>query len=285
MKKILILFTLVLVFGSCKEHNSDGDLNLFSSGWDYNDRNSLAFGANANKLDVESILEDQKSVEVDKNSLKTGERKLIKNGRVAFEVNDLERTKKQIVATVSHYKGYISSDSQNELSGRINNHLTIRIPFQNFDSLLIGISKEIEKFDTKEIRISDVTEEFLDVQSRLKNKKALEKRYLEILKKAKTVDEILNVEKEIGKLREDIESAEGKLKYLTDQVSFSTLNVLIYKEISNESSFGKKLKNGLKDGYEGIKSFILFLISNWPLVILVILILLWIRRRRRKRKK
>lgn len=285
MKKVLILFTLILVFGSCKEHNSDGTLNLFSSGWNYDDGNSVAFGASTSELDVESIVEVRESLEVDNNRLKTGERKLIKNGRVAFEVNDLEKTKKQIVATVSYYKGYISSDSQNELSGRINNHLTIRIPFQNFDSLLIGISKEIEKFDTKEIRISDVTEEFLDIQTRLKNKKALEKRYLEILKKAKTVNEILNVEKEIGKLREDIESAEGKLKYLSDQVSFSTLNVLVYKKISNESSFGKKLKNGLGDGYEGIKSFILFLISNWPLVILAILILSWLRRRRRKRKK
>jgi hypothetical protein len=274
MKKIVALIIITLCIFSCKDEVSNDTLSLMSRDYDYSGKLIAANDISESEV-TESLVEKTKGAII--------ERKLIKNGRITFETPDLKRTKGQILSAVKKYKGYISSDSQNEQYDRINNHLTVRVPFQKFDSLLIGISKEIEKFDTKEIKISDVTEQFLDIQTRLKNKKKLEKRYLEILKKAKTVKEIIEVEREIGKLREDIESAEGKLKYLSDQVSFSTLQISFYKKISSESSFSKKLKNALKDGYDSIKSFFIFLVGIWPLVIILLVAFLWYRRRRKKR--
>lgn len=271
------------MISSCGNSDSYENTNFLASGWEANDGNNVKLSFNLS-TDNYTEVSDIQEVSLKEPKVTTSERKLIKNGRIAFEVKDLQKSKNQIVSFVKKYGGYISSDSQNEQYDRINVHLTIRVPFQNFDSLLGGVSKEVEKFDTKEIKISDVTEEFLDVQTRLKNKKALEKRYLEILKKAKTVEEILDVEKEIGDLREDIEAAEGKLKYLSDQISFSTLNVLFYKKISNESSFSRKLKNALKDGYESIKTFFIFLLSNWPLVLLFLVFLVWFKRRRNRKK-
>lgn len=274
MKKIVALIIITLCIFSCKDEVSNDTLSLMSRDYDYSGKLIAANDISESEV-TESLVEKTKGAII--------ERKLIKNGRITFETPDLKRTKGQILSAVKKYKGYISSDSQNEQYDRINNHLTVRVPFQKFDSLLIGISKEIEKFDTKEIKISDVTEQFLDIQTRLKNKKKLEKRYLEILKKAKTVKEIIEVEREIGKLRGDIESAEGRLKYLSDQVSFSTLNISFYKKISSESSFTKKLKNALKDGYDSIKSFFIFLVGIWPLVIILLVAFLWYRRRRKKR--
>lgn len=274
MKKIVALIIITLCIFSCKDEVSNDTLSLMSRDYDYSGKLIAANDISESEV-TESLVEKTKGTII--------ERKLIKNGRITFETPDLKRTKGQILSAVKKYKGYISSDSQNEQYDRMNNHLTVRVPFQKFDSLLIGISKEIEKFDTKEIKISDVTEQFLDIQTRLKNKKKLEKRYLEILKKAKTVKEIIEVEREIGKLRGDIESAEGRLKYLSDQVSFSTLNISFYKKISSESSFTKKLKNALKDGYDSIKSFFIFLVGIWPLVIILLVAFLWYRRRRKKR--
>jgi hypothetical protein len=212
-------------------------------------------------------------------------RKFIKNGQVTFETPDLEKTKKRIEELIKKHQGYISKDSENELDNRINVHLTIRVPAKNFDSLLSDISTGVEKFDYKQVKIKDVTEEFLDVTSRLKNKKELEKRYLEILQKAKNVKEILEVEREIGKLREDIESAEGRLKFLQDQIALSTLEVSFYKEVYYESSFGKKTKEALKDGFSGLKSFFLGLLSVWPFLIIGILMFIWLRRRIKRKKK
>ena len=211
-------------------------------------------------------------------------RKLIKNGNLTFETNDLSKTKIRINQLVLKHGGYLSRDSQNELDNRQNIHLNIRVPAKKFDSLIIDISKGVEKFDYRQIKIKDVTEEFVDLESRLKNKKELEKRYLEILKKAKNVKEILEVEREVGKLREDIESAEGRMKFLKDQISFSTLEVSFYKVVSNESSFSKKFKNAFKDGYKSVKSFLLFIVSTWPFIIIGIILVLLLRRRLKRRK-
>ena len=211
------------------------------------------------------------------------QRKLIKTGNLNFETQDLSKTKTTIEGLVKSFNGYIANDNEYKSYDRISNNISLRIPANKFDEFIVEISKGVEKFDSKNINISDVTEQFLDVEARLKTKKALESKYLEILKKAKTVKEIIEVEREIGKLRGDIESAEGRLKYLSDQVSFSTLNISFYKKISSESSFTKKLKNALKDGYDSIKSFFIFLVGIWPLVIILLVAFLWYRRRRKKR--
>ena len=103
----------------------------------------------------------------------------------------------------------------------------------------------------------------------LKNKKELEKRYLEILQQSKSVEDILNIERELGKLREEIEATEGRLNYLSNQVSFSTLSVSLYKKVANETSFLGKIGERFNNGFENLKSFLLFILTVWPFVIII----------------
>lgn len=211
-------------------------------------------------------------------------RKLIKNGNVVFETDDLEKTKNLVTSLVDKYKGYISSDTKNEYDNKVNYFLNIRIPAQYFDSILSGISSQVSKFDTKEVRISDVTEQYLDVESRLKNKKELEKRYLDILQQAKSVKDILDVERELGKLREEIESTEGRLIYLKNQVSFATLSVSFYKTLSVEDNFFGDIGESFKTGFKNLQSFFIGIIAIWPFIILGI-IGYFLLEKWRKRKK
>ncbi|PIX14802.1 MAG: DUF4349 domain-containing protein, partial [Flavobacteriaceae bacterium CG_4_8_14_3_um_filter_31_8] len=158
-----------------------------------------------------------------------------------------------------------------EFDDKENYYLNIRIPAQYFDTILSGISSQVSKFDTKEIRISDVTEEYLDIESRLKNKKELEKRYLEILQQAKSVEDILNVERELGKLREEIESTEGRLLYLKNQVSFATLSVSFYKKVNFETGFSERIGDSFKQGIKNLQSFFIVIIALWPFLVLFII--------------
>lgn len=212
-------------------------------------------------------------------------KKLIKNGTISFETDDLVKTKASIAHSIQKVNGYISSENQNNYGDRKTINLSVRIPAQYFDSILSQISKNVVKFDTKNIQISDVTEEFLDVESRLKNKKQLEIKYLDILKRANSVQEILEVEKELGKIREEIESTEGRLKYLENQVAFSTLNISFYKiEESESTSFVKRLSNGFSNGFENLKSFFIGLLQIWPFIIVFVVIVFWLKKRVLKRK-
>lgn len=277
MKSTLKILFISLAFLACGNSErtenfvaSDEAINTFASGKT----------VNRQKLEVNETANQNQ----DNLSEKVVERKLIKNGNISFETDDLEATKTNITQLVKNNNGYISSDRKNEYDERVNYFLSVRIPAENFDNILTSIETTAKKIDNKEIRISDVTEEFLDVETRLKNKKELENRYLEILKKANSVREILDVERELAKLREEIEATEGRLNYLKNQVGFSTLNINFYKLTSSKTGFGEKISDGFSNGFEYLKSFLLVLISLWPFIILTLVIVFVIRLRIKKRK-
>lgn len=220
-----------------------------------------------------------------KQPTKIPERKLIKEGHISFETTDLPNTRKNILAAVAKYQGYIASDEANKYNNQNSNTLIVRVPAENFDALLKAATQGIEKFDSKQITTRDVTEEFLDISARLKTKKELEKRYLELLKKANKVSEILDIEKEIGQLRSDIESIEGRLNYLQDQVGVSTIHFNFYEQFSVQTEYGEKFKTGFKNGWSNLIHVFIGLVNLWPFIILIIAIIFSIRYIRRKNRR
>lgn len=248
----------------------------------------LAFGCSKNDKASFEIADIEQSMVSEPSEEQTTdiERKLIKEGSVEFETFDVNFTRKQIFASIEKYKAYISMDQEYKSVGRISNSIVIRVPANSFDLLLNDVTKGVTQFDHKNINVKDVTEEFLDVQARLKTKKELENRYLELLKKTNSVTEILAVEKQIGELRSDIESIEGRLKYLENKVSLSTLTISFYQKVSEETAFANKFADGFKNGWENLIWFLIFLINSWPFIVIGVGILfgvkLW---RKRKRKK
>lgn len=211
------------------------------------------------------------------------ERKLIKEGRVEFETDNINSTRKQIYESIEKYKGYVSSDQEYKSVGRISNTIIIRVPANSFDLLLSDATKGVTKFDSKNIEVKDVTEEFLDIQARLKTKKELENRYLELLEKANSVTEILEVEKQIGQLRSEIESVEGRLKYLESKVSLSTLTMSFYQKVPNETEFRNKFKNGFSNGWDNLIWFFVYLTNIWPFILIGIALIFGIRIWRKKK--
>ena len=82
------------------------------------------------------------------------------------------------------------------------------------------------------------------------------------------VTEILDIEKQIGQLRSEIESIEGRLKYLQNRVSFSTLTMTFYESIPNETKFGQKFKNGFRNGWDNLIWFFVVLTNIWPFILI-----------------
>lgn len=209
------------------------------------------------------------------------EQKLIKRGDIEFETDDLVATRKNILQATKKSQGYVTSDREFTSESQKNNTLVVRIPAKNFDSFLATVTKEVQRFDRKSITVEDVTEEFLDVQARLKTKKELEQRYLVLLKQAKNMKEMLAIEKEMAKLRGEIESVEGRLKYLQNQVSFSTVTITFYKMVSAPIGFGKKFIMGFKNGWHNFIWFFVFVTNIWPFIFIAgFLIFVIIRRKR-----
>jgi hypothetical protein len=83
------------------------------------------------------------------------------------------------------------------------------------------------------------------------------------------VEDVLSVEREIGNVRSEIESMEGRLNYIKNKVSFSTLNVNYYQIINSDFGFGSKWIASLSNGWENLLSFLIGIMNLWPFILLI----------------
>ncbi|KRD11427.1 hypothetical protein ASE21_06895 [Flavobacterium sp. Root901] len=215
--------------------------------------------------------------------------KIIKQASLRFETNDLEETYNQIQSAIKKNQGKIQNDSEGKDYGTIFHNITVRVPSQNFDNFINTISKGVSYFERKEITAEDVTEQYIDLTTRLKTKRKLEERYLQILQKAVKISEILEIEKQISIIREEIEAKEGQLKYLESRVSESTVTIEFYKNLPEQEavqlSYGSKVWTAVKSGFFSLSSFFISIISVWPFVIIFCVLAYFIRKRLKRKKQ
>ncbi|WP_158857949.1 DUF4349 domain-containing protein [Lunatibacter salilacus] len=211
-------------------------------------------------------------------------RKIIKDGNIRFETTDARETKIRLLELVAAHEGYISKDYANTFGDITEYTITVRIPATGFDQIVEKITALAKRIESQHVNSLDVTEEFIDINSRINTKKSLENRYKELLQQSTTVEEILKIEKEIGSLRSEIESIEGRLNYLQNQTSMSTL-VVEFHEKSASSRFGPSIGGALRNGWNNLLSFLLWLLNIWPFIIIaVITTIATLRIRKRKSK-
>lgn len=213
------------------------------------------------------------------------EPKLIKTGTLEFETSNLETTYQLVRQAAQANEAFLSNESSSNQYDRIVQHLTIRVPSRNFDKLIKAVSEGVKRFDTKTIEATDVTEEFVDAEARLKTKKQLEQRYQELLKRANKVSEILEIEEQIGELRAEIEAVEGRLRYLNNRVDYSTLDVQFYKKmpslIRNDRNFG----SAFLQGWDNFVSLLFGLVANWSTILILLITGYFVQRYIRRKLK
>jgi len=247
LKQITLLVLLITLFGCAQDESSSFESNL-----------GISDQAETNNIE-----------DVDDTELNTFNRMLIKEGNIEFQTQNIDSTYRQVLNAVKDNQAYISSEKTYDGYERFNHNLVIRVPSQNFEALVKSATIGVKEFATKTIEAQDVTEEFLDVEARLGTKKALEKRFIELLDKANTISEILEIEKQIEPLRSEIESIEGRLKFLKSQTTLSTLNLTYYTVQEQSSQFGEQFYTGFENGWNFFVLFFVMLANIWPFILLI----------------
>lgn len=222
--------------------------------------------------------QNQNSSSSNPNSSETFERKLIKNGDLTLQVENLDNTEQKIETWCKSYDGYISSSNRNERSL----NFTIKIPSQKFDSAMeeagnFGILK------SKNISTRDVTEQFYDLQTRLSTKKVLQSNLQNYLRQATNLTDILKIEKELNNVTSDLESMQGQMRRLSNQIEFSTINIYLhlpdYKSEIREPSFSENFTNflhSLKTFFAGFLTIILYGIICGIPILAILALLYWL---------
>lgn len=204
-------------------------------------------------------------------------KKLIKTGNMTLKTRHIEQSKAYLDQALRSVNGYYDRESFTKSDDELRYSLKLRIPSANFDQLLQLVQHGSDEILSKNIRAEDVSEEYNDTETRLKSKRAYLQRYQEIMNKAKNVDELLQIEAQVRQLIEEIESQEGRLRFLDNQSGYGTLNIELFKILphraippSDENGFGKNAVNSFSTGWHAVTGFVLWLLSIWPLVLILV---------------
>jgi hypothetical protein len=208
--------------------------------------------------------------------------KIIRNAELTLEANSPEESQQKITAIAESKGGFVVESEQSSSNSTVTIRdivtMTVRVPSAKFSESLEEIRKNSNRVIIETVKGQDVTEEFVDIEASLKTKKALEEKFLEIMKQSKTVEEALNVQRELADVRNEIEKIEGRKRFLENQTSLSTIKIRLQTPNNyspNSTGFfyqlGEAFSNGFNFALNFILSLITFIIAILPFVLFVIL--------------
>jgi len=160
------------------------------------------------------------------------DRKIIRNGELTIELDNPENAQRRITTIAESLGGFVvTSELQQTESHGQQSHLTVtvivRVPSQKFAAAIdqirgLGAGAHILH---EKISGQDVTEEYIDLEARIRAKKALETQFMEIMKRAQKISDALEVQSQLAEVRGEIEQLEGRLRFLENQSSLSTITI------------------------------------------------------------
>jgi hypothetical protein len=153
------------------------------------------------------------------------QRLIVRTASVRLLVDEVGPTAIQISELSRSVGGVLVNSTQREENGRPTATVTIRVPAERFEEVMEQLRGMAVRVSSEQVSAQDVTEEFVDVDARLRNLRATEERYLALLQQARTVEDILKVEQQLSNVRGQIEQLQGRLEFLRRSAQTSLITV------------------------------------------------------------
>lgn len=161
------------------------------------------------------------------NIVDTSEQLVVVTGSLRLIANDVDTAAETITSIAKTNGGYVAQSTLKFDGNQKNFNIQIRVPADKFDAAFGQTKKLGSKVLGEDVSRKDVTEEYVDLEARLRSLQATSDRVKEFLEKAKTVNEALNVNVELGKIQEQIEQVTGRQKYLESQARFAAIDIVL----------------------------------------------------------
>lgn len=236
-----------------------------------------------------SVDEDEQVTEAEDGEAKeaentTLERMIIHRAHLHVNVKDLENAQAKVEDKVNKYGGYIvestvSSDNEEYARG----NMVVRVPAEHFQKFLTDSEEIAADVLERNVTGQDVTENYVDLQSRVKSKRAVEERLLEFMKEAQKTEDLLKISDDLAAVQEDIEVIVGKMNYLENQTAYSTIELSMYedrvvipkldgKDLNTWEKTKKQLTTSMNFILATASGLIVFFIGNLPVFIILLVI-------------
>ncbi len=218
------------------------------------------------------------------------ERMIVRTGYISLVVEDVVDARDEIAQMAVRFDGYVVSSRISGEEEEIRGRISIRVTDDKFESALAELRDLAVRVKSEETGSQDVTEEYVDLQSRLRNAEATESQYLALLDKAEEVEDILRIYDSLSRVRNEIEQIKGHMQYLERTSSMSLIEVRLEPEATAKPLVraGWSALEALKSAVRGIVTFGQWLgtIAIWLLIFTpvwgaIIGIIYWRRRKKR----
>jgi len=218
-------------------------------------------------------------------SAEAADRKIIRNAEITIEVPSTTDAQHQITSIAETHGGFIVTseakqrESNDPAQRTLDIKLVVRVPSNQFGRAFDEIKKLAGNTPSENVTSQDVTEDFIDLEARIKTQKALEVQFLEIMRQANKIADALEVQRQIAEVRTDIEKLEGRKRFLENRSSLSTINVNIQTPkpviTVTETGFRQSLREAVSDSITLASDLVLFfarfLIMMAPVAVFVLL--------------
>ena len=290
MKKSYILFGVIGIIAILMAGFFVGTLffgsNIYSKRVVYEEGVSLSPGYGGTPQ-ADAYSKTGTQIYTESSELNSNDRKVVKNGNANIEVESFDSSISKIKELSSNFGGYVTNSNMwTSDSGTKSGNITVRIPenrFEEFGDSLI----QVGKIKSKETSSYDVTEQYMDLQARLKNLRNQEKRYTELLSMAEDVEDVLAIEVQLGRIRSEIESYEGRIKYLDNTTSFGTFYINLYEpqEVIHEWGIKNAFDRAIDAFITSVAGIIILGGFFIPIIILIGIIYLIVKYTKKRVKK
>lgn len=213
------------------------------------------------------------------------DRKIIRNAEITIEVPSTTDAQHQVTSIAETHGGFVVTseakqrESNDPAQRTLDIKLVVRVPSNQFGRAFDEIRKLAGNTPSENVTSQDVTEDFIDLEARIKTQKALEVQFLEIMRQANKISDALEVQRQIAEVRTDIEKLEGRKRFLENRSSLSTINVNIQTPkpviAVTETGFRQSLRETVSDSISLASDMVLFfarfLIMMAPVALFVLL--------------
>ncbi|MFD1735635.1 DUF4349 domain-containing protein [Bacillus salitolerans] len=226
---------------------------------------------------------------------------IIYHANIRMEVKDFMEARENIINYITKNNGYIANSTTEQMhDGNLGGSLTIRIPQEHFQTVINQAESLSVRIHHQTIEGQDVTEEYVDLNSRLKSKEVVEQRLLGFMQKADKTEDLLKISSDLGRVQEEIEQIKGRVHYLQNQVSFSTIHLSIFenkvivpsideKDTNTWDKTKKQFVNSIQFLLSLASGIFIFIIGNSPVLLffalVAIMVILIIRHQKKKLHK
>ncbi|KKI93818.1 hypothetical protein WQ54_01840 [Bacillus sp. SA1-12] len=308
MKKLLLIAWTILLIGlicGCS-NSSEESKQADKAVGEMVDKSNTAqdIGEKSENADEDAAQNSNERTEAEGNEQRISEtsnqsdRMVIYTANLSIEVKSYQKTMEFIQQKLESANGYVVESNSYTTGERqlLEGTITVRLPQEQFKSFLQAVENGSTKVNDRSISGQDVTEEYVDLEARLKSKQIVEARLLDFMSKAEKTEDLLKISNDLAAVQEEIEQIKGRMNYLNNKVDLATVTIhlmedkvnvpgLENKELNTWERTQEQFMNSINFLLQACSALIIFFVGSLPILAILgglLLIIILIIRKRRK---